>query len=54
MTKAERVHAVVAWLYVRECLLEDCHAAVMDYEFTKLLLDLYICYPDEYQKVGGL
>jgi hypothetical protein len=54
MTKAERIHAVVAWLYVRECLRTDFHAAVKDYAFTKLVLDLYICYPDEYQKVRGL
>ena len=44
-------HAVMAWMYVAETILLCRGKAAVDYQFTRLILDLKQAYPDEFEYV---
>ncbi len=49
----ERHHAIVVWLYMKECSELCYHEARQDYEFVSLMLNMYHAYPDEFEYVIG-
>lgn len=54
MTRRERVHAIVAWLYIRECARVCPQEAATDYAFARFVVDMYDAYPDECEEVGSM
>jgi hypothetical protein len=45
--------AIVAWMYVVECLVVFGKEVQKDYAFLRLMVDLRNAYPDEYEMVLG-
>ena len=45
--------AIVAWMYVVECLVIFRKEVQKDYAFLKLMVDMRNAYPDEYKMVLG-
>lgn len=45
--------AIVAWMYVVECLAVFGKEVQKDYDFLRLMVDLRNAYPDEYEFVVG-
>jgi hypothetical protein len=45
--------AMIAWMYVVECLAVFGKEVQKDYDFLRLLVDLRNAYPDEYEFVVG-
>ena len=54
MTKRERMHAIVAWLYVKECARVCREDALKSHNFVRFVLDMYDAYPDECEEVGSM
>lgn len=44
-------HAVMAWMYVAETIRRCKGKAAVDYQFTRLILDMGDAYPDEFEYV---
>ena len=44
-------HAIVVWMYVAETIRRCKGKAAVDYQFTRLILDLNQAYPDEFEYV---
>jgi hypothetical protein len=45
--------AIVAWMYVVECLVIFRKEVQNDYAFLRLMVDMRNAYPDEYEMVLG-
>jgi len=45
--------AIVAWMYVVECLAIFRKEVQKDYDFLRLMVDMRNAYPDEYEMVLG-
>jgi hypothetical protein len=45
--------AIVAWMYVVECLVVFGKKVQKDYAFLRLMVDMRDAYPDEYEMVLG-
>ena len=45
--------ALIAWMYVVECLVIFRKEVQNDYAFVRLMVDLGNAYPDEYEMVLG-
>lgn len=54
MTRQERMHAIVAWLYIRECARVCPQEAATDYAFARFVVDMKEAYPDEFKKVEAM
>lgn len=46
-------NAIVAWMYVVECLVIFRKEVQNDYAFLRLMVDMRSAYPDEYKMVLG-
>jgi hypothetical protein len=46
-------NAIVAWMYVVECLVIFRREVQNDYAFLRLMVDMRNAYPDEYEMVLG-
>ena len=45
--------ALIAWMYVVECLVIFRKEVQRDYDFLRLMVDMRNAYPDEYEMVLG-
>jgi hypothetical protein len=46
-------NAIIAWMYVVECLVIFRREVQNDYAFLRLMVDMRNAYPDEYEMVLG-
>ncbi len=48
-----RYHAMVAWLYLRECAKLCGNEATVNAAFVQLTYDMWLSYPDEFELLMG-
>lgn len=48
-----RYHAMVAWLYLRECAKLCGKEVTVDAAFVQLTYDMWLSYPDEFELLMG-
>ena len=48
-----RYHAIVVWLYLRECAKLCAKEVTVDAAFVQLTYDMWLSYPDEFELLMG-